>query len=747
MSHWSAGNRSLAALMIASVLIVGAGSIRAQDTAPAAGQAADATTAQVDAERGARLERYRAIIENRDDSSATRIAQAQEMLETGWPEATALAIRLLSDGDDPGVKSVLCQAIGNFGRSAPSQLTDRLVEPLLALLASADEDVARRAADALSTFASPQVAESLREVAGDSNAPLRARQMALTALTPNSHRREVAAALVDLLGATEPKLVNDAIEALRSISAVDFGSDVGQWRLWWEAQSLLSDRGWLESVLKVRSQRLRRSEESAAKYRQESEKRYADLAARLAETLASLFRQTPQGERDTLLVAWLGDASPEYRRAAAKLIAEQISEGNLPSEAIRAALVRRYADESPEVRRLSVDIVGALNEPSDATAMLLRMKIEQDNSVRETLLRVLGKLRNPDAVLPLIDEMMRMDASDACVAAAADSLGTLAARGGFDPAVTATMIDPLKLRFAQTPSRSRNVRIAILGAMAATGSIEFLPEFESHLAAEDPELLIRAIQGIAVVGNGAQLDRLSNLASHSDARVRQRAMTAIGDLGGFDQLSFAVARMSPAVETVEGPREAAWQAFRKICERSSPEAQVTAADRLVDLPVYREKYLKELHDRLTKQQPGSQDLDRVRESLARTFGDLGRKGEALPYWQALFTSAAANKGPRLHEFALAFLDCTVANDKLDQIPELLAALTDADARSRSAAESAVVDCLDRLRSAGRENDASALASALSARLADLLDHSYPQLARYLSTLVATAVMANTSGVH
>ena len=67
----------------------------------------------------------------------------------------------------------------------------------------------------------------------------------------------------------------------------------------------------------------------------------------------------------------------------------------------------------------AIEIVGALNEPADAGALLDRLKLEQNESVRETLLRVLGKLRNAVAVGPLIDELTRLDAPDSAVARAA----------------------------------------------------------------------------------------------------------------------------------------------------------------------------------------------------------------------------------------------------------------------------------------------------------------------------------------
>ncbi|HRX83492.1 MAG TPA: HEAT repeat domain-containing protein [Phycisphaerae bacterium] len=739
MKTLSAVRRIFSLLLAAAVVQLCGAPAHAQSPLPA-----ESPTPIADENRDARVDRYRQIIENRDDSAATRTAQAEELLETGWPEAYDAVVRLLANGDDPTVKSILCQAIANVGRRTPDRLDSRLVDPLLGLLDHTDDEVARRAGEALSTFTHPEVTEALSKVAADRQKPLRTRLIALSALTPNTQRREVAEALVELLSAEEPQMRAGAIDALRGLSLVDFGVDVERWRNWWSSQSLLSDRAWLDMVLRVRSQRLRRTEQAFEAYRAEADQRYYALAGRLQETLANLFRQTPQAERDGALTTWLSDSNTEFRRAAAKLVAEQISEGNLPSDAVRAALVRRYGDESADVRRLAVEIVGALNEPGEATAMLQRLKVEQDDAVRESILRQLGKLRNPEVVDPLIEELMRPGATDACVSAAAEALGTLAARGGLPEDATKKLIEPLKLRFAQTDPAARKVRIAILGAMAATGAPEFKPEFEAHLAAEDPELLLRAIQGVALVGNGAQLDRLSNLATHPDARVRQRAIAAIGDLGGLDQLSVVVARMSPGVETIEGPREAAWQAFRRICERLPVDAQVAAADRLVDLPTQRAQYLKELNDRLVKSSPASPELARVREALARTYGALGRNGEALPYWQALFNDGVAAKDARRHDWALAFLDCAAINDKLELIPNVLTALLESDDRSRRAAETAVIACLDRLQSSGREADAAALAS----RLQNLPPDAYPALNDYLPTLAdAAPVTANTSGLN
>jgi HEAT repeat protein len=689
-----------------------------------------------------RLARIRAIIENRDDSVATRITQAELLIESDDPRAAGMLADLLSNGYATQVKVIVCRAIANAGLRDPSQLAPALVEPLLALLRQGPEAVAAPAAEALGAFTDASVADALGAIASDAEAVPAARLAALGALRQNTHRRATVATLANLLDAQDSRIVAEVIAALRTVSAADHGDDPAAWRAWWNTQESLTDAEWLARNLKLRAQRLQRTQEAFRAFRESADARHAALAGRLAETLAALFRLIPQAERDATLVDWLADPSGEYRLAAAALVAEQISEGNLPADAVIAALVKRYADELPEVRKLAVEIVGALNEPKHATAMLDRLALEKNNGVRETVLRVLGKLRNPDAVDPLLAELARPDASDACVSAAADSLGVLAERGAVSADQLAAMIEPLKLSFVQARQRSRAVRIALLGAMAATGSADFKPEFEAHLAHEDSELLLRAIRGVAVVGNGAQLDRLGNLASHPDARVRQRAIAALGKLGGQDQLSTVVARMNPGVEPVDGPRQAAWEAFRAVCERMPLAEQISAADRLADLPGYRVRYLEALHTRLAKAGAATPELSRVRETLARAYAVQGRNGDAFPLWRGLFRRALETSDPRRHEIAMAFLDCAVATDKPDALGDIVNGLIDAADATREAASATIVAYLERMAVAGRDDAVAGLAAVF----AQLPEGKFDRLRDYRPPVDPNPPPANSSGI-
>jgi HEAT repeat protein len=688
----------------------------------------DSTLTPAAALQQERLARFRGFITNTNDSDATRIAQAETLLSTEGEPAIELVVSLFDTGDDPSTKIVLCQALQNLARK-PEAPDPRLRDALLRQLDSTNAAVATRASAALAMFPLDSVLPTLRAIAADGQKPLPVRMAALAALQPNTHRREVVAALIQLLDANSPELVSRVMAALQRSARKDLGSDVAAWKAWWKSQEALTDTQWLTAQLARDSELLQEQDRRFQAFKEESTQRYAQLATRLGQTLAAMYRSTPPVEKDSLLQSWLADSFIEFRRSAVALIAEQISEGSLPSAALREGLHLRYADESPEIRRLAFEIIAALNEPTDAPAILARLELEKDDRVREAILRALGKLRNPEALPALKAELEREGASDGCVIAAADGLGMLAGRGRADAGAAAGLVEPLRSRFARAAQGPVEVRVALLGAMAAIGSPSFRAEFASNLGSENPELLVAALQGIAVVGDGAQLDRLMDLVNHSDPRVRQRALAALGALGTEQQLSTVIARLSEGAEAVEGPRNAAWQAYKQICGRLPLSSQLAAVDRLADQPLLATDYLQDLYDGLVAQQPPAPQVSEVRERLAQRYVALNRNAEALPLWRQVFTDAGSSAARP--DVCMNLLRCGLAAGNHDAIVEALRALSAANDGSRTEAEDAVLAHFAQLRTAGKTTDAQALASPL--RDSEVVQ-AYPRLREQLALL-------------
>ena len=672
----------------------------------------------------ARLDQYQRIIENTEDSDATRTLQARELVQRATPESVKRVGALLRSSE-PTTQVIVCRAMASIGRENPRRLADAWVEPLIALMASPQPAVASAAGKALAEYRRQDVYDRLAAIAGTPKAPPAQRQAALLALEPNTDQRRVVGKLVGLLDSDAPPIVAGVLRVLRQLSATDFGDDLDAWRRWWQTQQQKGESEWLEDQARHLARQARGTREELESAQREWQRERKRLARELSEALATNYRLTPPQERESLLENWLADARREYRQAATQLVAERISEGVLPRETLRSALRALFADPDPAIRKSAIETIAALNDPNDADAMLARLSLERVDTVRESLLRALGKLRNESAIGPLVAELERPDASLACVAAAADALAILASRGVITDASRTAMIAPLKSRFASLAPDARQARIALLEAMAALGDPAFKPEFEANLGAADAELLLRAIQGAADVGNGEQLGRLLGLLAHPDARVRQRAIDAVGKLGGIEQLDSVAARLDPDVEPLEEPRDAAWRAFRAITSRLPTEEQFSAADRLSKRPRLRAEYLANLLKTLQQSDPNSPLIDNVGQALAQTYAGLDRPCDAMTLWQRAHDRARQTDDPTRVRLAMKLLKSATACKRAEVVAIALETIAGADDQDRQDAETTVIDRLSAC------DPGDPFISGLLESVATVAGASYPRLAQAL----------------
>ena len=674
------------------------------------------------------LEAQRAIILNLEDSLDTRVGQGIAMLNIGSKPAIDHVINLLITGTEPSTKVVMCLAIQRWAQQTSNDPDARLVDPLLTMLDHPSDDVLQAASSALAQFQDPAVFESLRLIAGKQDAAMSKRGAALSALAQNTDRREVVAKLIQLLDTTDEQFRPMVLAVLGHVASPEDGS-VEAWKSWWKSQESLSEMQWLRNQLQLESRRLDASELELRKFRESAKSQRDQLANRLTEALTAQYRLTATESKNALILGWLADPTPTTRLVAAGLVAEQISEGNLPDEKTRQALREGYNDPTAAVRKKSVEIVGALNDPDDAPPMLAHLQNETDAGVRETILSMLGKLRNPSAVIPLVDEIVDVNASESCVAAAAESLGTLASRDILEPDQIARSIEPLRSRYAMVDGSSKRLKVALLKAMAAIGSAEFKPEFEANLAAFDPELLLQAIRGIVLVGYDGRLDRISELTSHADARVRQKAIGALGALGTLAEIDTVAARLNPSVEKVDGPRQQAWLAFETISSRASLSERVALANKIKDYPNLLAEYLTDLEADMSKAKPPHPKCSEIQGLLAKTFVGLGRNVEALPYWRKYYESSTGRSDSDRIAIASELLKCSLACDKTEGLQELFLTLSKAPANTVESVQRDTIRYLGELASAQRFDELN----TFSKLLRDMPLEPYPLLRTHLES--------------
>ncbi|UCG15554.1 MAG: hypothetical protein JSV19_09695 [Phycisphaerales bacterium] len=688
---------------------------------------------ELSADDSSRLQRHRQIIENTDDSLGTRQVQAEELLMTGWPAATDTAVELLGAGADPSTRIAVCQAVASVGRSQPALLSKRharLVDPLIGLLGDAAEGVSARAAEALAAFPDGGVTARLGALAADESAPMRRRLAAVDALAMSVYRRDVVRQLVLLLPGKDPEFQVRVLKSLRPASRQDFGDDIAQWQAWWERQEAsLSEADWMLERVKLFFGRLRESQRRLEEFRTEQERRYAALAGRLTDLVREHYRLLQQpGQKEEALTRWLTDAQVEFRLAALAIISEQIQEGTLPSDAVVAVVINELSHRSPDVRRAALGIVGALTVPANTGAVLALLKEEKEVSVRQTAFRVLGQLRSPEVIPTLIREIdieSNRTAPSGCVAEAARALAIVGAKGKVDPALVAPAIPVLEDRFAETPPADLHLRASLLRAMASIGAAEFAGTFNDSLSFDQAELLLPAIDGLVVLGDAGNIDRLRTLTGHADPRVREAAVKAVGILGhDAAHLEALTARLSPSAEPSEAVRNAAWTAWCRILGGKTPAVRLEWADRLRGMPERHAAYLDTLVKDLAKHNQAPPELKAARRQLATLYAERGQPAAALPIWQKLYASLEAAGDPQAPDVGIAVVSAGLACGRHEAVTEMLQRFSTADPAVKTRVCTVVTEFVNAQQAKGETDELPALVDAVLAAPLDEYDEAF-----------------------
>jgi len=692
------------------------------------------------------LDRILHVINSEQNDAQTRRFGAESLLKSELPTRIESTVTLLSNSVAPGTPMAVCEAIAAIARRQPELVDERLVQPLLDLLGNQDAKPSAAAATALAEFRDHDVAATLGAIASDQQKPIETRLAAIDALALNIVSPSAVSQLIVLTTATDQRIVERVLEALRPASRLDFGNDVEAWRNWWRQKSALSEERWLRDRLELGIERFDALREKYRALQTSTEARQRLVAQRFNALLRTIYRLTPQqAQKEAKLAQWLSDPVAEYRLCALGLIREQITEGNAPAPPIREAVKNAFTDASARVRIDALEIIGNLKDPNDTAAVLKLLPGERDATVRETILRVLGRLENPAALPALVEELADPTTAPACVRQAAQSLGAIGAQGRVEPERIAPAVEPLKKRFESAPDGDLRLKEALLAAMASIGDPAFTSDFVDNLSVDAPELVLAAIRGIKTVGARDHLDRLIAHLTHVDPRVRQRSAEAVGVLGDQAALDALFNRLSPNVESNEGVRDAAWDGFRAILARSPADVRLQWANRLSELHDRQVALLNELIDAWTADGSAAPELVQARERLVDIYLADGNYADCINQLQQLRKQFVSQDDPRAQLVELQLVRATLEAGRHDRIVELVrdvAAGEDAQARAKIADTivgyldaaiardpntqlSALVDRLETLPPALLTDDWSARLAVFRKRIADAQNATTP----------------------
>lgn len=249
---------------------------------------------------------------------------------------------------------------------------------------------------------------------------------------------------------------------------------------------------------------------------------------RFAEMIPAVAVLAKNGERETALKAVdvlskfttleaaqqeIQEASehprPEVRAAVATALR------SVPTEAALAVLVALLGDPSPDVRRAAA--IASAEHKNAGPAVFDRLKTEKDAAVRKDLIDGLGALRHAPAVDALVAELKQVDGAN--LWAAINALGKIGDPKAFEPLVP----------FLKSPQEHiRQVTIQSIGRLNTLAGREALRGLLADTA-EDPKIRKQCAAALAGCGDPAVAHDvlLDILLAEADEGVREAVWKAM----------------------------------------------------------------------------------------------------------------------------------------------------------------------------------------------------------------------------
>lgn len=482
----------------------------------------------------------------------TRMEAAELLLSRTYPQAADALMGFLADATNRASQIAVAEAIAKRGDGR-----SEFIEPLMAMLTGEESSVRAAAARALSVYRNDGVTDRLIAIAQDGKRPAAVRVEVIASL-PRALEQKVAGALVGLLEDRDPAVASAAGDALGRLANIrTFGADAARWRAWWN-----------QNKDKPRSQWLAELATSLSRSQAELEAENARICERLAKATEDLYAAAQPAQRDAMLLGLLRDPMGDVRLVGLRLVEGRLSSSAKVPPDVRAQAKAMLADADGRVRQKAALLLAALGEPDAGKVLLDRLAVEESPEVRIAVLTALGQLADP-AALPVVLREIRSKKADVA-AAAARALGRIVAKQRLDDAMQAQAVKALGDRYEQVARAQDGVELpeAILTAMGATRSAEFLPLLRA--AMKDPAATVRlaAVNGLRQFGAAEAAADIETLVGDGDRGVRQAVISALGSLGGAKSLQTILRRTDPSAETDATVRQQAWEAAMGLLSKA-----------------------------------------------------------------------------------------------------------------------------------------------------------------------------------
>jgi HEAT repeat protein len=291
-------------------------------------------------------------------------------------------------------------------------------------------------------------------------------------------------------------------------------------------------------------------------------------------------------------------------------------------------------DSAAQVRLEVAKTLQALNDADALDPLLSQLAQEQDPPVKAAIAQAIAPIRDLRAVPEL--RKLLADPSFVAAQAGAETIGELAPLIlQKQPAVAAEIaaeLDKLLQQRANSPGSVPLVE-AIVQAMASLDQPSLEKTFYHLLTSSQPQAVRRwAIHGLSELKDANSLDLVINSLDDTDASVRLEAVSALANVGTFENGDLLYHRMNPTEEPDSSVRDQAWQVLSTLLAAAPAQQLSTWADRFSDDPAKRVVVLKILADKQA-QNHADDDLAYTRQNIGETLIKLNQPADASDYFR------------------------------------------------------------------------------------------------------------------
>lgn len=634
----------------------------------------------------------------------------------------------------------------SYADNPPPEFLDSL---LLCLQPQTGADLAEAVSLAIVNYRdNPDARARLRNFILSGNVGENARERAVHALG-NLNDKDTAQFLVQtVLKGENPnitqRLSDAAADALVEMTGLtEYGRDYGQWNAWWASEQNKTPEQFLRDRLADRAAVANGIRNRLAAIQKSIDARAVDGLPRGANQDA---------ERETYVLSYLKDETPEFRSAGASLAKLERSNNLTVGPAVAAKLRELIGDSSPEVRLRVADAIAAINDHESAKPLLAQLQREKIPGVKAGLIAALAPTNDISTVPELIK--LLNDPSFQVSEAAAAALQEL----GPEIVKNQTLARQVSNELAQTIANTRERRGAhrlrqnVAYAMAPLKDPDLVQTLFSLLVDREsnpPPVRIAAIRALSSMNaapamQGDIANRLADtLRSDVDNGVRLEAATGLGAVGGPAQKQVLLNASSPA-ERDAGVRDAAWNSFSKILDQFSDGDLASLSEDFKGSP---EKQLTVNLARIKKHagENQSEELALIQENVGTLYLDpaidkpdlaIDYLTKALAYWDSKGPGARTlgNQSNLLDAYLRAkrykestkFAETRIKKDEQNQDPIALRFLQEIDRLEKSneiqTARDLLTDLLQLPFTKNRREQLVEREKALNSRVLPFFDH-------------------------